>query len=186
LFNYGTVPKQHRTLILACMLFWSVLSYFAIRTFVLEGSEVEGHSMEPTLKQGDHFILSHISYRFRNPRRGDIVALHTPDVSFMSVKRIIALPGESVAIRNGTVFVNGCLLQEPYLDPMMHTDPFKLAGHEYEVAPNCYFVLGDNRTGSLDSRQFGAVRRSQLEGVLLLWEREHPRRVAKTPLTTGS
>ena len=170
MFDYSGVPRAQRTLILACMLFWSVLSYIIVRKYVLEGSRVEGSSMAPTLIDGDGYVLSHLSYLVRMPRRGDIVAVQLHARESLSVKRVIALPGERVAFRNGHVYVNGKVLDEPYLRTTRATSPGALGEHEYEIAKDCYFVMGDNRENSLDSRTVGAVRRDWIQGVILLWD----------------
>ena len=170
MFDYSGHPREHRTLILACMLFWSVLSYIFVRQFVLEGSRVEGSSMAPTLEDGHGFVLSHLSYCFRSPRRGDIVAVYLQAGQTLSVKRIVAMPRERIAIRGGRVYVNEKLLEEPYLPAGLVTAPDGLGTREYEIADDCYFVMGDNRPNSFDSRSVGAVRKDRIHGVILLWD----------------
>jgi signal peptidase I len=170
MFDYSRIPRRHQTLILACMLFWSLLSYMAVRRFVLEGSRVEGRSMEPTLHEGDRFVLSRLSYHVRSPKRGDIVAISLHAGESLSVKRIIGLPLERIAIRGGRVHINGRELPEPYLPEPRATAPGALGEREYEIAANCYFVMGDNRANSLDSRNVGALSRDRIEGVILLWD----------------
>lgn len=129
-----------------------------------------GFSMAPTLLDGDSYVLSRISYHFRQPRRGDIVAVQLQAQQSLSVKRIIALPGELITIRGGKVYVNRKALEEPYLPEALETFPGALGEHEYEIAVDCYFVMGDNRANSVDSRTVGAVHRDCIQGVLLLWD----------------
>lgn len=166
LFDYGAVPREKRTLILAAMLFGSVLSYLLIVRYVVMMGEVEGNSMLPTLQDGERHLVNRIIYRFRDPRPGDIVEINMPRWGDFSVKRIIACPGDVVQIRSGHVFVNGKQRWEPYLPEGMSTDGKALGTRVFKVSDNAYFVLGDNRQVSVDSRAFGAVRRDQLVGRL--------------------
>ena len=168
-FDYRTVPRRERALILACMLFWSVLSYWFISSSVFRAAEVVGVSMEPTMHDGDRFVLDKMSYRFRSPRRGEIVALRLAHDAELSVKRIVALPGERFQFKDSHVYVNGARLPEPYLLPSVATDPGVLSNHVYAIYPGSYFVLGDNRANSGDSRSFGAVAMKNIEGRVSRW-----------------
>lgn len=163
LFDYTTVPRRQRALILAAMLFWTILTALILRTYVVQVSVIEGPSMEPAYHDGQHCILWLPAYRHRDPRRGDVVAFRKPGEP-PSVKRIIALPGETVEFRDGAVFVAGVRLQEPYLPPGTLTAPGALAGHRVQAAPDCYLVLGDNRDHSTDSRHLGAIQRAWILG----------------------
>ena len=164
-FDPNFRPKERRQAnVLACVLFWSVLSYLAISRAVISGAQVDGDSMVPTLFNGDRVILNRLRYRVTQPARGEVIALDVPGYAGMSVKRIIGLPGETVQIRNQMVYINGKPLDEPYLAPGILTWPVTLSTNVYEIAPNCYFVLGDNRYESLDSRRFGAVERTWIRG----------------------
>ncbi|MCE9614372.1 MAG: signal peptidase I [Lentisphaerae bacterium] len=157
--------REHRqSHVLACILFWSVLSYVAISRVLVNGAEVQGHSMMPTLADGDRVFLNLWLYRIVDPHRGDVIALDVPGYDGASVKRVVALPGETVQVRDGAVFVNGHELDEPYLPPGIITRSGALSTNVYQVADDCYFVLGDNRDDSLDSRRFGAVSRSWIRG----------------------
>jgi len=157
-------PEKRRSLILACLLFWSVISYRVISQYVVQATEIVGPSMAPTLADGERFIIQRWLYLLRKPRRGEIVAVRAPFPDDLSVKRIIGLPGERVRVRHGRVYVNDRELGEPYLAPHIVTLPGLLTTNTYEVAPDCYFVLGDNREVSEDSRFFGAVPREQILG----------------------
>jgi signal peptidase I len=164
LFDFRSEPRERRALILACMLFWSVISYLLISRFALETGEVVGESMVPTLNDGEHFLINRWIFRFRDPRAGDIVALRMPDDEDLTVKRIIALPRDLVQIKNGFVFVNGKKLSEPYVPTNIQTVGEQLSDKVFKVEDNCYFVLGDNRPKSEDSRMFGAVPQDWLVG----------------------
>jgi signal peptidase I len=164
LFDFRNVPRRTQTLILACLLFWSILSYLFISRFGVIGGEVSGDSMAPTLADGDRFVINRVIYRVRAPRSGEIVALRLPEEEDLTVKRVIALPSDWVRIVNGRVFLNGKLVPEPYLDPDVATYGNRLSTNIFEVADGCYFVLGDNRGASDDSRSFGAVPRRWIVG----------------------
>jgi len=111
--------------------------------------------------------MNRLVYRIREPRPEDIVVLRDPEDNGFAIKRIIAKPGDSVYVKAGKVFVNGKLLQEPYLKP--GTKTFADAKHEAELwvcGTNRYFVLGDNRGNSADSRLYGAVPRQNILGMV--------------------
>ena len=164
LFDYSAVPRSQRTLILAAMLFGSVLGYFGISRFVMKAGEVNGDSMAPTLMDGQRFLINRIVYRVRDPRPGEIVALRLPGEQELCVKRIVAQPGDVLRIKAGGVQVNGRQLAEPYLPPGVVTTGGRLGSQAYKMAPSAFFVLGDNRKQSVDSRYFGAVQRLWLVG----------------------
>lgn len=166
LFDYSAVPPGQRTLILAAMLFWSVLTIWATNRYLVQVPHISGPSMEPTLHDGERRLIWLPAFRRRDPRPGEIVAIMTPG-NVPSVKRVIAGPGESIQIRDGRVQLAGQPLEEPYLDAAVFTRPGPMASHRYEVAADCFFVLGDNRTNSIDSRHFGAVPREKLIGKVL-------------------
>ena len=169
LFDYRTVSHEKRTLILAAMLFGSVLSYFLIVRFVMTVGEVEGNSMLPTLQDGERYLINRMIYRFRDPLPGDIVEINMPGPDDFSVKRIVASPGDVVQIKDGRVYVNGKVRLEPYLSVGVTTDGKALGANIFRVADNAYFVLGDNRPISADSRVFGAVTRNRIIGLLWIW-----------------
>lgn len=128
---------------------------------------IEGSSMEPSLHDGEYVLISKVSYWFGQPRRGDVVVFRFPhDPSRDFIKRVIGLPGETVAIRDGKVFINGRPLQEPYIrGPIVYTyGPVTLGPEEY-------FVLGDNRNASNDSHNWGTLPRSAIIGKawLIYW-----------------
>jgi len=166
LFAYRDVAREQRTLILAAMFFWSILSYQAISRWVIVGMEVDGLSMFPTLSDGERLVIHRWQLHCRGPRRGDVVAIRVPAFSALSVKRIVGLPGERIRIRNRRVFVEGGELDEPYVHPSGDWDGGQLGDREFVIAPSCYFVLGDNRGASVDSRDFGAIHRDSIVGYV--------------------
>lgn len=141
----------------------AVIIALVIHLFLAQATRVYGQSMEPTLHTNDRVIVEKITYRFRPPQRGDIVVVQINGRSQPLIKRIVGLPGETIAIRNGQVYINGRPLQEPYLAQPTHgyLPPTR-------IPPLSYFVLGDNRDSSNDSRSFGPVPRDAILGRAFL------------------
>jgi signal peptidase I len=152
------------------MLFWSVRSYMFTSHFIIRATQVSGTSMEPTLLNGERYLLNHVVTYHGEYHPGDIVVLQLPGEAFLSVKRIIALPGELIQVSDGRVVINGRGLAEPYLDGGMRTLSRTLSNGRYRVASNSYFVMGDNREVSIDSRNFGAMDRDWIRGRVVLNE----------------
>jgi signal peptidase I len=128
--------------------------------------------MEPTFVSGDswynreYVAVDEVTYHFNNPARGQIIVFHDPlDETEFFIKRIIGLPGDVISIHNGKVYVNGNVLNEPYLPSTL-----VMAGDATyaKVPPDNYFVMGDNRMESFDSRNWGTVKRSEIVGVVRL------------------
>jgi signal peptidase I len=127
---------------------------------VFNFSVVRGGSMSPGIHDGDRILVDHLSYLFRDVKRGDIVVLQYPlDPTLDYIKRVIGLPGDQVRIQNGSVWVNGDRLLEPYI-----SEPDPRTRLVQTIPPECFFVLGDNRPHSSDSREFGLVPRQNLVG----------------------
>jgi len=148
---------------------FSVAAFFIvlpIRFFVAQPFLVSGNSMVPTFQDGDYLVIDKLWYDFHAPQRGDIVILRYPlDPSIYLVKRIVGLPGETVIVNNGTVVVdqNGTAtttLQEPYA--VMPT--FKMENSTTTLSQQEYFVLGDNRLQSSDSREWGPLEARYIIG----------------------
>jgi signal peptidase I len=130
-----------------------------IQLFVAQGTFVHGQSMEPNLHTDQRLIVEKVSYRFRRPKRGEIVVVHVAGHEVPPIKRVIGLPGETIQIRDGCVWVDGRRLEEPYLRDMVQQDY-----GPYTVPPRHVFVMGDNRNVSGDSRIFGPVHVSDIWG----------------------
>ena len=143
-----------------------------INTFIGQRTHVKGASMEPTLHDNDNLIVDKISYRFREPRRFDIIVFPFDEPGGLYyIKRIVALPGETIQIIAGKVYINGVLLEEDYgnalmLDAGIAANPLTLGTDEF-------FVLGDNRNFSSDSRDYrvGVQHRDRILGraFLRMW-----------------
>lgn len=138
---------------------------FVIKTFFLQAFYIPSDSMEPTLRDGDRVLVNKVSYRVHDVNRGDIVVFKRPASAATGgiedlIKRVVALPGETVEGRDGRVLVDGAELDEPYLDEAVLTPDFT----EVEVPPGHVFVLGDNRTNSQASNVFGPIDEALIVG----------------------
>jgi signal peptidase I len=162
----GVIARQSwQLLLLAAM---GVASYLIISHFLLQTVRVVGRSMVPTLYDSQSYLLNRWIYLVRSPRQLDIVVLRDPSDNGFSVKRVIAAPGDSVFLKDGGVFVNGAKLNETYLAPGTATfsdsnyhGQLILCGHDQ------FFVLGDNRGNSVDSRAYGPVPRKNILGPIV-------------------
>jgi signal peptidase I len=144
-----------------------------IQQFLVKPYRIPSASMEDTLLIGDRVLVDRISWRFSEPQRGDIVVFHPPFDGPVLIKRIIGLPGEVISLRDGSVYINDKLLDEPYVrvvngrplptQPFTNGLPWALQS-PYRVPDGTYFVMGDNRTDSGDSREFGPVERGKFVG----------------------
>jgi signal peptidase I len=144
-----------------------------IQAFLVKPYRIPSESMQDTLLIGDRVLVDRISWRFSQPERGDIVVFHPPFAGPVLIKRIVGLPGDTLSANDGALYVNGRRLDEPYVrreggapvptQPFGNGMPWALA-HAYTVPAGSYFVMGDNRVDSGDSREFGPVPRSQLVG----------------------
>jgi signal peptidase I len=148
----------------------ALLIVVPIRYFIFQPFFVKGQSMEPNFESGDYLIVDEISYRFRDPQQGEVVVFKYPnDPSQRYIKRIIGLPGEIVEIKNGQVIVfnqeGGQVLDESdYLSSYIFTP----GNVRITLAEDEYFVLGDNRSSSADSRRWGPLSREYIVGRVLL------------------
>ncbi|MCD7737086.1 MAG: signal peptidase I [Lachnospiraceae bacterium] len=142
---------------------------YLVVNYVGERTEVRGGSMYPALNDGDQLIVDMISYRFTDPQRFDVIVFpfqYQEDTYY--IKRIIGLPGETVQIRDGLIYINGEVLEESY--GYEEIDNPGLAASEITLGEQEYFVLGDNRNDSTDSREpsVGNISRDEIIGKALL------------------
>lgn len=154
-----------------------VVFAFAIFLFlyllVMQPHKIKGASMEPNFPDGEFLLTDKVTYRFKEPKRGDVVIFKAPiapDEEF--IKRVIGLPGETVKVSDGHVYINGKILNERYLNSSLltSTGPF-LGEKEFTVPAGQLFVIGDNRNHSSDSRHWGPVQKTAITGRawLIYW-----------------
>jgi signal peptidase I len=149
----------------------AVVFALLLRVFVVQTFFIPSGSMIPTLQVGDRIVVNKLAYRLHGVGRGDIIVFQAPPEVAKAcqtndkdlVKRVIGLPNETISDRGGTVYINNKPLAEPWLpknDPMTYTAAFA----PVHIGPHSYFVMGDNRTDSCDSRFWGTVNRSLIIG----------------------
>jgi len=146
----------------------AVASYFIISHFILQSVQVVGESMVPTLYDSQQYLLNRWVYYFRAPKPADVVVLRDPVENSLAVKRIIATAGDRVNLRSGRVYVNGRRLDEPYLRAGTPTFPcMGIREEAFTLEKDQFFVLGDNRRNSADSRTYGPVPRRSILGLIV-------------------
>lgn len=143
------------------------LTWFII-TFIGQRTEVSGSSMENTLQDGDNLIVDKMTYRFKDPERFDIIVFPPQyDPATYYIKRIIGLPGETVSIdSDGTIYINGEVLTESYGNQIIRKDKIGNVTYPVTLGEDEYFVMGDNRNNSSDSREqiVGNIKRKDIIG----------------------
>ncbi|WP_078391520.1 signal peptidase I [Shouchella patagoniensis] len=151
----------------------ALIATLLVRIFLLAPIIVEGYSMQPTLETGDKLIVNQIGYRFVEPQRFDIVVFHAPGGKDY-IKRIVGLPGETLVYENDILYIDGEAVEEPYLKHLKEsiqgnqnlTGDFTLEEviNEQTIPDDHYFMMGDNRRLSKDSRDIGVVHFSEIIG----------------------
>lgn len=141
--------------------------FIVVYLFIMQPNQVKGASMEPTFNSGDYIFTSKITYRFRPLQKGDVVVFKSPknpDIEF--IKRVIALPGDKVKITDNNVYVNGILVNEPYISDKtsLWDGGYVKENTEFQISEHEVFVMGDNRPRSSDSREFGPIRIESIIG----------------------
>ncbi len=141
-----------------------------IRTYLIQPFIVDGSSMVPTYHNSDYLLIDKLTYRFRDPKRGEVIVFHYPrDPNENYIKRIIGLPGETISIKGDLVTIknsdnpDGVTLSEDYTNKTDGAAPFS-TDVEMKLGDNQYFVMGDNRHASSDSRFFGALDQKYIIG----------------------
>jgi signal peptidase I len=146
------------------------LLIFAVIRFAVQNYLVDGISMQPGLNSNEYVLVNKLAFLFHGPERGDVIVFHWPlDTNKDLIKRVIGLPGDVISTDSTSVWVNGKLLKEPYLPPIY--GPANPAARVWKVGSNQYFVMGDNRQYSDDSRSWGMVPRNFIVGkaVMVYW-----------------
>ena len=140
-----------------------IVMVILIRTFIITPVRVNGTSMDPTLKNGEIMILNKIKYNKNDIKRFDIVVVKMDKE--LLIKRVIGLPNEEIKYVDNKLYINGECIKEPFLNDDVYTTNFSLDDFKLKKIPeNCYFVMGDNREVSLDSRTFGCFSKDKILG----------------------
>ncbi len=185
----GGRPRRRRWRALAetvVLILVAVLLAGLLRTFVVQTFWIPSSSMVPTLGVYDRILVQKAFFSWHDVREGDIVVFSQPPLDHCGgsqegdlVKRVIALPGQTIYSSDGRIYVNGRLLAEPYLpryDPLGPPIPDASSEHPYRVPPGEFYMLGDNRAISCDSRYWGPIEGSSIVGKVVLdwWHADHP------------
>lgn len=138
--------------------------------FIVSPQEINGASMEPNFHNGEYILTSKVLYKFRAPQRGDVVIFKSPGNKEIDyIKRIIGLPGDTVSLKDNSFYVNGQKVDEPYLAPdtPIFGSSYLEEGQAIVVPDGSYFVAGDNRAHSSDSREFGPIAEADFIGTAI-------------------
>jgi signal peptidase I len=150
------------------MLVLAAASYFVVSHFLLQSVKVVGVSMAPTLHDSEYCLLNRWVLYAHAPHRSDIVVIRDPLDQTCAVKRVVAVGGDSVYLSDGALCVNGQKVEEPYLPSGTRTFPLPpLKQQVFMCAKDQFFVLGDNRNYSLDSRSYGPISRQNILGLII-------------------
>lgn len=162
-----TLPMKNSSFLKEVIFYalFALLIVIPVRTWIAQPFIVNGSSMDPTFIDGEYLIVDEISYRFENPARGDVVIFKYPeDPSKYFIKRLIGLPGETISVKSDSVVItntenpSGLVLNEPYINSRT------FGNTDVTLASNEYFVMGDNRLVSSDSRVWGPLSRDAIIG----------------------
>ena len=141
-----------------------VIGIYTVVNLAIPRYAVEGKSMQPSFngEGSERVIVSRLDYVLSDPKRGDIIVLNNPQGEDRYIKRIVGLPGEIVTMEDGQVYINGTILEEPYIMELCNRS--RCNDREWLLGEDEYFVLGDNRNNCHDSVAFGAIPRSLIVG----------------------
>jgi signal peptidase I len=169
-------PSRRAIIEWTAILAVAVLAAVILRAFIVQPYYIPSGSMEPTLKVGDKVLVNKLSYDFHSVHRGDIIVFkkppndNTPGITDL-IKRVIGLPGETIQSgANGDIYINGVLIKQPWLTAEAKANPGP-AIPKTVIPPGMYFVMGDNRGDSSDSREIGPIAKHLIIGraFLLVW-----------------
>ncbi len=146
--------------------------FLVVYLFFMQPHQVNGQSMVPSFLSGEYVLTDKVSYRVGNPERGDVAVFHAPEGAQCPagtgcdfIKRVLGLPGDTIEVRNDSVIVNGSPLTEPYIPEEYETLPGAYTKDRIvTLGPDEYFMVGDNRPYSSDSRAWGPVQKSEIVG----------------------
>lgn len=158
---------RHQLVTLLCVALFSVPAYFIASQYIVTAVVVKGRSMMPTLKDGERYFLNRWRYMFLAPQRGDVVVIKDPGHQDFAVKRIVAKPYDWLNLKDGIIYVNGKRLAEPYLNANTVTETADKSEKWIQLGRDQYYLLGDNRANSEDSRFYGVVHRKNIIGMVI-------------------
>jgi signal peptidase I len=140
-----------------------LVSIYIVYGFVAQPFLVQGASMEPNFSDGDYLLIDEITYRFREPDRGEVIVFRNPNnQSEFYIKRIVGLPGDQIAVSEGNLYINGAISEEEYLP-----DDIEVGGEQVvDLNNDQFYVMGDNRPKSYDSRSWGALDEDLVVGLV--------------------
>ncbi len=138
--------------------------FLIVYLLILRPHKIKGQSMHPNFPDGEYLLTEKVTYYTKDPQRGDVVVFKPPISEDEFIKRVIGLPGETVLVKDGKVYLNGELLREDYIKVQTGGGSFLNEGDEYIVPENNYFVMGDNRPHSSDSRAWGPITKKVITG----------------------
>lgn len=145
--------------------------FLIVYLLILRPHKIKGQSMHPTFPDAEYLLTEKISYYRHNPERGDVVVFKPPISEDEFIKRVIGLPGDTLMIKDGKVYLNNKLLNEDYIKVNTNPSSFLEEGISYTVPAGNYFVMGDNRPHSSDSRAWGPITKDSITGKawLVYW-----------------
>lgn len=162
----ATRPRHEQGFVLLCVALWCILAAVLANRFLYSSLVVVGGSMNPTLRDGDWRLVNRWHHHWFGVERGDLAVLREPVTRIQVVKRIIGLPGDVVQLQEDGVYVNRRRLFEPYLPRDTYTWSRLMGTQPFPLGTGKYFVMGDNRLRSLDSRWYGPVSESDILGIV--------------------
>lgn len=160
-----TVLKRWSLFFMTTFILMGIPVFVLAYLFLAQPIQIKGQAMAPNYNDGDNYLVKKFGLSYMNFERGDVVVFEqTPEYKF--IKRIIGLPGEAIKIEAGKVYINGSVLDEPYLSAGIRTSPgvFLPESQEQTLGKDEYFILGDNRDRSSDSRSWGPIKREDVTG----------------------
>lgn len=148
------------------VLVFAIGIFFFVYLLIMRPHKISGISMSPNYPDSEYLLTERVTYYKNPPKRGDVVVFTPPISTDDYIKRVIGLPGETVSIKNNKVYINDKLLNEDYLKNDVPTQggSFLQEGQNYKVADGEFFVMGDNRSHSYDSRSFGPIKKKVING----------------------
>ena len=146
---------------------FAIAFFLFLYLLVFQPHKIKGSSMDPNFKDAEYLLTDKVSYRFGIPKRGDVIVFKAPGLDGEEfIKRIIGLPGEKISLQQSKIYINGKVLDETYISSDKYTGPgaFLDEGKQITIPTDNYFVMGDNRPHSSDSRSWGLVPKNDISG----------------------